>query len=88
MDEIKNDPTYCRRGAEEFCSKAAAAKDAPVRAGLEAMARELEQRARCLSARRFISVTSRRGGVDTGPGSLGRALSRDRCYASLSRCAL
>jgi hypothetical protein len=49
MDENKNDTVYCRRRAEEFRSKAEAATDAPLRAGLEAMARELEQRARCLS---------------------------------------
>ena len=52
VEEIKNDPTYCRRRAEEFRSKAAAATDAPLRAGLEAMARELEQRARRLSAQK------------------------------------
>jgi hypothetical protein len=52
MDESKNDPTYCRRRAEEFRSKAAAATDAPLKAGLEAMARELERRARSLSAQK------------------------------------
>jgi hypothetical protein len=52
MEEIKNDPTYCRHRAEEFRCKAAAATDAPLRAGLEAMARELEQRARRLSAQK------------------------------------
>jgi hypothetical protein len=52
MEEIKNDPTYCRRRAEEFRHKAAAATDPPLRAGLEAMARELEQRARRLSAQK------------------------------------
>jgi len=52
VNENKNDPTYCRRRAEEFRSKAAAATDAPLRAGLEAMARELEQRARRLSTQK------------------------------------
>lgn len=52
MDENKDDPTYYRCRAEEFRRKAAAATDGLLRAGLEAMARELEQRARCLSARK------------------------------------
>jgi hypothetical protein len=52
MDEIKNDPSYCRRRAEEFRSKAAAATDRMLRGGLEAMARELDERARRLSAQK------------------------------------
>jgi hypothetical protein len=52
MDENKNDPTYCRRRAEEFRCKAAVATDWMLRGGLEAMARELEQRARRLSAQK------------------------------------
>jgi hypothetical protein len=52
MDECKNDPAYCRRRAEEFRGKAAAATDWMLRGGLEAMARELEDRARRLSMRK------------------------------------
>jgi hypothetical protein len=52
MDENKNDPTYCRRRAAEFRSKAATATDWLLRGGLEAMARELEERARRLSTQK------------------------------------